>query len=306
VAVFSQNSFLLIGESGTGKELISRLIHTLDRRENKKDLVVLDCTTIVPELSGSEFFGHEKGSYTNALQSRDGAFALANNGSLFLDEIGELPMSLQAGLLRVVQEHKYKKVGSNTWHHTDFRLVCATHRNLRQYIEDHKFREDLFFRISDFEFKVPSLKKREEDIPVLARHFLQEFFAGQEVPEIDDTVMEVLMNRDYPGNVRELRQLMRRICLRHVNHKKITPGEIPPDDRKPAGFALPVADGDIYLEVSIKKALLSGASLRDLKNKTMDDAIRAAIDLCNGDKKSAADKLGITLRAMQQFKKRTA
>ncbi|HEX6428398.1 MAG TPA: sigma-54 factor interaction domain-containing protein, partial [Niastella sp.] len=127
--LFSQASILLIGESGTGKELISRLIHTIDQRAGKKKLTIVDCTTIVPELSGSELFGHERGSYTSAIQSREGAFALANGGTLFLDEVGELPLNLQAELLRVIQEGTYKKVGSNTWQQTNFRLICATNRN---------------------------------------------------------------------------------------------------------------------------------------------------------------------------------
>jgi DNA-binding NtrC family response regulator len=214
-------------------------------------------------------------------------------------------MSLQAGLLRAIQEHKYKKVGSNTWQQTDFRLVCATHRNLRENIEENKFRQDLFFRISDFEFRVPSLKERPDDIPILSRHFLSEFFAGKEPPEIDDTVMEFLVNRGYVGNVRELRQLITRICLRHVNHKKISPGEIPPEDRNKHPLTSAASGNGFNPEVSVKKAILSGASLRDLKNQAMEDAIKAALELSNGDKKSAADKLGITLRAMQQFKKRT-
>ena len=143
--LFSQAPILLIGESGTGKELISRLIHALDKRADKKKLVVVDCTTIVPELSGCELFGHERGSYTNAIQSREGAFALANNGTLFLDEIGELPMNLQAELLRVLQEGMYKKVGSNSWQKTSFRLVCATHRNLKIAVEKRKIQAGSFF-----------------------------------------------------------------------------------------------------------------------------------------------------------------
>ena len=182
----------------------------------------MDCTTIVPELSGSEFFGHERGSYTNAVQSREGAFALADKGTLFLDEIGELPLNLQAELLRVIQEGTFQKVGSNNWQKTQFRLICATHRNLRELIDLHNFRQDLFYRISDFEFRVPNLKERIDDIPVLAKHFLREFFDKKDPPEFDTSVLEFLVRREYPGNVRELRQLIHRIALRHANHKKIT------------------------------------------------------------------------------------
>lgn len=300
VALYSTGSVLLTGESGTGKELVSRLIHTIDPRKAKKDLVLVDCTTIVPELSGSEFFGHERGSYTNALQTREGAFALANKGTLFLDEIGDLPLHLQAELLRVIQEGTFKKVGSNTWQKTDFRLVCATHRNIRHQIEENKFRHDLFYRIADFEFKVPSLEERVDDIPTLANYFLSIYYQDTQIPEFDDVVMDFIKHRTYNGNVRELKQFVNRIAMRHVKHKKITPGEIPPEDRlhKPTAKS---DDENIYMEVSVKKRILSGASLWDLKNSTMDIAIRTALELNNGDKKIAAEKLGINLRTIQQF-----
>ena len=130
VARFTRASVLITGESGTGKELVARLVHQLDSHPDKGELVLLDCATVVPTLSGSEFFGHEKGAFTGATGSRDGAFALANRGTLFLDEVGELPLRLQAELLRVIQEGMYKRIGSNTWRTTDFRLVCATNRDL--------------------------------------------------------------------------------------------------------------------------------------------------------------------------------
>lgn len=303
-SIFSPGSILLTGESGTGKELVSRLMHTLDERPGKKDLVLLDCTTIIPSLSGSEFFGHERGAYTNAMQSREGAFSLANKGTLFLDEIGDLPLSLQAELLRVIQEGTFKKVGSNQWQKTCFRLVCATHRNLRQQAEEGKFRQDLFYRIADFEFKIPSLKKRgAEDIELLAKHFLKQFFDKTTVPEMDMPVIDYLVNREYAGNVRELKQLMQRIAMKHTNHKKITIGEIPLTDLHVSEQESHDTDNDVYMEVSFRKAILSGASLWELKDKAMDAAIRAALQLSNGSKKLAAEKLDVTVRAIQQYLK---
>src|SRR5437870_242612 len=148
VAAFTDASILVTGESGTGKELIGRLVHTLDRRGNKKDLVVLDCTTVVPELAGSEFFGHERGAFTGAIAAREGAFALADGGTLFLDELGELPLGLQAQLLRVIQEHHYKRVGGNGWLKTDFRLVCATNRDFSKDLACGKFSSDLYYRVA--------------------------------------------------------------------------------------------------------------------------------------------------------------
>jgi transcriptional regulator with GAF, ATPase, and Fis domain len=226
VARFTDASVLILGESGTGKELIARLIHTLDPRAKKRDLVVLDCTTIVPELSGSEFFGHERGAFTGALAPRDGAFALADGGTLFLDEVGELPLGLQAQLLRVVQEHSYKRVGDNTWHHTEFRLVCATNKDLLQEVTRGNFRCDLYYRIAGWICRLPSLRERREDILPLVHHFLGELRPDKKLPELDGPVCEYLLKRDYPGNVRDLKQLVTRISHRHVGPGPITVGDI--------------------------------------------------------------------------------
>jgi transcriptional regulator with GAF, ATPase, and Fis domain len=296
-ALFSDCSFLLMGESGTGKELLSRLIHTIDTRPSKKDLVLIDCTTIVPELSGSEFFGHERGAYTNAMQSREGAFSLANRGTLFLDEIGELHLPLQAELLRVIQEGTYKKVGSNQWLQTSFRLVCATHRDLRKQVEEHKFRQDLFFRIADFEFHVPSLEERREDIPLLANFFLQQLRCEKERIEFDHNVMDFLVQRRYPGNVRELRQLLQRILLRHVRHRKITIGELPEEERGVPAAA--VAYKNNSLAAIIKQLVLSGENYNSIKDKAGLAAFEASIEISGGNKQKAAERLGIDVRTVQ-------
>ncbi|MBC7888373.1 MAG: sigma-54-dependent Fis family transcriptional regulator [Ferruginibacter sp.] len=297
-ALFSQCSFLLMGESGTGKELISRLIHTIDTRADKKELVLVDCTTIVPELSGSEFFGHERGSYTNAIQSRDGAFALANRGTLFLDEIGDLYLPLQAGLLRVIQEGTYKKVGGNAWQKTNFRLVCATHRNLRKQVEVNRFRQDLFYRIADVEFNLPALRERREDIPLLANYFFKQFSKEKNTVEFDQQVMDFLKQREYPGNIRELRQLVQRIALRHVRHKKITIGELPPEERTLTGYTRkPVESGE--LGSVVKQMLVNGENYNTIKDKAGLAAFEAAIEMSGGNKQKAAERLGIDVRTIQ-------
>ena len=156
VGRFTDASMLITGESGTGKELVARMVHALDARATKGELVVVDCTTIVPTLSGSEFFGHEKGAFTGAMAARDGAFALADGGTLFLDEIGDLPLALQGELLRVVQEGMYKRVGGNTWRKTRFRLLCATNRNLVAEAMEGRFRKDLYYRIAASTCQLPS------------------------------------------------------------------------------------------------------------------------------------------------------
>lgn len=303
--LFSSTPILLIGKSGTGKELISRLIHTLDRRPNKKKLIVVDCTTVVPELSGSELFGHERGSYTNAIQSREGAFALANEGTLFLDEVGELPMNLQAELLRVLQEGTFKKVGSNTWQKTSFRLVCATNRDLRKAVTEGHFRQDLYFRIAGCECTVPELSSRKDDVPCLVSHFLAEIFPEDQRPEVDKAVMDYLVQREYPGNVRELKQLVQRIAIKHVQHKKITIGEVPEKER--SQYCGQKARSNVEgIEEAIRKALLTGEDWWNLKGRISEIAIRVALDLEHNNKQKAAERLGVDVRTVQQYAKKHA
>jgi transcriptional regulator with GAF, ATPase, and Fis domain len=173
-ARFSDSNILLTGETGSGKELAARLVHDLDPRRPKGPFVTVDCTTIVPTLAGSEFFGHERGAFTGAVASRDGAFAQADGGTLFLDEVGELPPPLQAELLRVVQEGTYKRVGGNTWRETRFRLISATHRDLNEEAAAGRFRYDFLFRIASWRCRLPPMHERREDVPALAHHFLRQ------------------------------------------------------------------------------------------------------------------------------------
>jgi transcriptional regulator with GAF, ATPase, and Fis domain len=153
--------------------MVARLIHNLDSRPGKGNLVVLDCTTVVPSLSGSEFFGHDRGAYTGAVLERKGAFELADGGTLFLDEVGELPAPMQAELLRVVQEGTFKRVGSNLWRKSEFRLICATNRNLEEEQEVGTFRSDFYYRIAGWKLRLPSLRERPDDIVALFLHFYQ-------------------------------------------------------------------------------------------------------------------------------------
>jgi transcriptional regulator with GAF, ATPase, and Fis domain len=311
LAAFSDGPVLLLGESGTGKELLARLVHSLDQRPDKGDLIVLDCTTVVPELSGSEFFGHERGAFTGAAGPRDGAFALADGGTLFLDEVGELPLSLQAQLLRVVQERTYKRVGSNVWQRTNFRLVCATHRDLRQDVAAGRFRSDFYHRIASRICHLPALRDRREDILPLAQQFLRAARDGRPGPGFDRAVARFLIERDYPGNVRELRQLVERIGDRHVGPGPITPGDIPEDERlAPAamaetdtpGIELPPAGARgvaATLEEAIVQALESGSGLREISRQATDTAIRLALASENGNLQRAAKRLGVTDRALQ-------
>ena len=297
VAIFTDASVLITGESGTGKELVARLIHSLDAQRQKRDLVVLDCTTIVPELSGSEFFGHERGAFTGAVAARDGAFALANAGTLFLDEVGELPLTLQAELLRVVQERTYRRVGSNVWQQTDFRLVCATNRDLLQEESQGRFRRDLYYRIAAWTCKLPSLRDHSEDILPLAEHFLRHLRPNHE-PEMDQAVRDYLCQRAYPGNVRDLKQVVSRMSYRHVGPGPLTAGDIPQEER-PTLDAAPSEWRDGSFEAAIGRAVGMGIGLKEISHTAVDTAIRMAVASASGNLSRAARQLGVTDRALQ-------
>jgi transcriptional regulator with GAF, ATPase, and Fis domain len=298
IAKFSSASVLVSGESGTGKELIARLIHTLDSRPRKGELIVLDCTTVVPELSGSEFFGHERGAFTGAVASRDGAFALADGGTLFLDEVGELPHTLQAELLRAVQEHTYKRVGSNTWQKAEFRLVSASNRELRPDRNAKGFRPDLYYRITSWTCCLPPLRERRDDIPALAEYFVRTNCIDGKVPRIDEDVLEYLMAREYPGNIRELRQLVIRMVQRHTGHGPITTGDLSEDER-PREYAGRRCWMDKKFEHAVRGAVAQGATMREISRAAEDLAVRSAVAEENGSWHRAAKRLGVTDRALQ-------
>ena len=297
VSHFSQSAILITGESGTGKELAARLIHTLDPRPHKRDLVTLDCTTVVPELSGSEFFGHERGSYTGAVTTRDGAFALADGGTLFLDEVGELSPRLQSELLRVVQERTYKRVGSNNWQGTNFRLVCATNRDLREEEARGQFRRDFYHRIASWTCHLPPLRERAGDTLLLVRHFLKELCPDTEPPPLDEAVQEYLLKRDYAGNVRELKGLVMRMVSRHVGPGPITVGDIKGEDFD--AEAAPPDWRDAPFECAIRRALALGVGLKEIGSAATETAISIAVGDEQGNLQRAARKLGVTDRALQ-------
>jgi transcriptional regulator with GAF, ATPase, and Fis domain len=302
-ARFADAPVLLIGESGTGKELLARLIHFADARTatpsgSLSDLVTVDCSTIVAELSGSEFFGHEKGAFTGAITTRDGAFAAADHGTLFLDEVGELPLGLQVQLLRVVQEKTYKRVGGNVWQTTDFRLVSATNRDLTDLVARGQFRLDLYHRLAGWVFRLPALRERREDILPLAGHFLKMCLPGDEPLDFDDAVRAYLVNREYPGNIRQLRQLIHRIAHRHAGPGPITAGDIPPEDR-PVDGGPARAWPDERLDQVIEDAITRGIGLKDISRATTEAAVRLALHSERGNVQRAARRLGVTDRALQ-------
>lgn len=292
---------LITGESGTGKELVAQEIHRLDPRPAKRDCVVVDCTNLIPGLSGSELFGHEKGAFTNAISTRDGAVALAHDGTLFLDELGELPLPLQAEFLRALQEGTYKRVGSNTWRQARFRLVSATNRDLLAEVQKGTFRQDLYYRVSGWTCQLPPLRERKEDIQPLAEHFFTQQH-GIKQP-VDRQVYDFLLLRDYPGNVRELQQLVTRIASRHLGEGPITIGDIPRADWPDfAQLGVPTPTGN-ELEAGVTNLLGQGLGLKEIKDQVTEIAKKVAITHEHGNLKLAAMRLRCSERILQMHRR---
>jgi len=210
----TDSTVLICGETGTGKELIARAIHKLSPRHSNA-FVKMNCAAIPTGLLESELFGHEKGAFTGAVAQRIGRFELANRGTVFLDEVGEIPLELQTKLLRVLQEREFERLGSTRTIRTDARLVAATNRDLSEMVEVHKFRSDLFYRLNVFPVRVPSLRERPEDIPLLVRHFVQYF--SRQMHRLIETIpcetMSALSQYQWPGNIRELQNLIERAVI---------------------------------------------------------------------------------------------
>jgi DNA-binding NtrC family response regulator len=210
----SNASVVITGESGTGKEVVARAIHNLSPRKDKP-FVALNCSAIPATLIESELFGYERGAFTGAEQRRLGNFELAHNGTLFLDEVGELPLEIQAKFLRVLEERKIRRLGGRGEVEVDVRVLCATNRDLKEEIRRGRFREDLYFRLHVFTIALPTLKERREDIPVLVNHFIEKYNAetGKRVQGVSAGALEVLRGYAWPGNIRELRNTVERAMI---------------------------------------------------------------------------------------------
>jgi two-component system, NtrC family, response regulator PilR len=210
----TDSTVLIVGPSGTGKELVANAIHDLSKRNNER-IVSVNCGAIPSELLESELFGHMKGSFTGAISDRKGRFELASKGTIFLDEIGDMPLLLQVKLLRVLQSRQIEPVGAAKTVNIDVRIITATHRDLDRAVLEGNFREDLFYRLNVIPVKVPSLAERREDIPLLISYFLSRFVSadGRNNLEFDEEALELLMAYDWPGNVRELENLVERLVI---------------------------------------------------------------------------------------------
>jgi transcriptional regulator with GAF, ATPase, and Fis domain len=210
---------LINGETGTGKELVARAIHQRSRRSGNT-FVSVNCAAIPRDLIASELFGHEKGSFTGAMQRRLGRFELADGGTIFLDEVGELLPDAQVALLRVLQEREFERVGGGRPVHVDVRVIAATNRDLKAAMANRKFREDLFYRLNVFPIEVPALRERKDDILALVKYFVQLYAnrAGKTIQSIDKTTLDLLQSYDWPGNIRELQNLIERSVILTSGH----------------------------------------------------------------------------------------
>jgi len=222
------NSWVLItGENGTGKELVARNIHLQSNRSGKA-FIEVNCAAIPEELIESELFGHEKGAFTGAHQRKAGKFDMADKGTIFLDEIGDMSLKTQAKILRVLQEKSFERVGGNEVITVDARVIAATNKDLKEEVGKGRFREDLFYRLNVIPFHVPPLRERRDDVPLLLSHFLKEFAreSSREAPQLSREAVEILCNYRWPGNVRELRNLVERLVIM-ARTSTITPDDVP-------------------------------------------------------------------------------
>ncbi|MBN2899763.1 MAG: sigma-54-dependent Fis family transcriptional regulator [Clostridia bacterium] len=208
------SNVLILGESGVGKEVLARYIHNCSQRCDQVFMPV-NCYSFSESLLESELYGHEKGAFTGSKELRKGRFEAAANGTLFLDEVGDIPMATQTKILRNIENKEIERIGSNKTIHTDFRLITATNKNLQQEIMDKRFRQDLFYRISTVIIEIPPLRERKEDLPMLLEHFFRKAQddMGKAVNGISDDLMRVLLNYDYPGNIRELKNIIERLVV---------------------------------------------------------------------------------------------
>jgi len=280
-AALSNATVLLLGESGTGKEVFANAIHRWSERKDKS-FIIVNCVALSEHLLESELFGHEKGAFTGAHQTKKGKFELAHGGSVFLDEIGDMPAPLQAKLLRVLQDHRFERVGGTQPIQADIRIIAATNRDIGAAVKDGRFREDLYYRLNVVSLTLPPLRERREDIPLLARHFVAIYAAETKktVRGITAEAMDLLMGHPWPGNVRELANAIERAVV-------LCGGpEIGPEDlalavpAAPSGVAplsLSAAGGDFYAQVETFKQ----------------NIIRAALIETGGNQTRAAELLGL-------------
>ena len=279
----SDSTVLITGESGTGKELVARSIHNRSRRA-KQPFVAVNCGAIPEDLLENELFGHVRGAFTGAQQTRSGRFMTAKEGTILLDEIGETTPRLQAKLLRVLQEREFNPLGSDVATHTNARFVAATNRDLREAIPAGQFREDLYYRLAILSLELPPLRVRREDIPPLVEHFLQRF-SGDHPRSIDEAAMKQLQAYDWPGNVREMENVIERLVTLNDHH------EIRVDDLPElAGYMKPQVPQGSFRAFALPS---DGIDIDRCIQRFQRDMMLQALERAHGNKTAAANLLGL-------------
>ena len=276
----TNSTVLILGETGTGKELAARAVHEQSAR-SKQPFVAVNCGALPEHLIESELFGHRKGAFTGADENRTGLFEVADGGTLFLDEIGELPKAMQAKLLRVLESGEIRRLGENESFEVDVRIVCATHRNLSEMVEQGDFREDLMYRINTFEVELPPLRVRLEDIPTLAEHLFRRFrndvLAGEKI--FSDSAIEKLQSHVWPGNIRELANV--------IEHASIVCD------------SLPISADELPKHFDSRKLIGTKQSNVPMTLKEMEyQAIQSSLDRNDGNKNLVAEELGVSLKTL--------
>jgi len=293
----TESTVLVTGESGTGKELLVRALHSNSRRADKP-FVPINCGAIPKELLESELFGHEKGAFTSAIRSRPGRFELADGGTIFLDEIGELDLSLQVKILRVLQEKEFERVGGTVTKKVDVRVVAATNRDLEKEVEQGVFREDLFYRLNVIPMQLPPLRERGDDIMLLADYFMSGFCSGKGRIKLalSEEAKDMLLRYTWPGNVRELENFMERLSIL-CEGSEVRPEDLPQkvwnnlgEERpKPAPMAAPAG----FTWPTIQDLKDKNTDLKEFLDVIEERLLKEALEVADGVKNQAAEILGI-------------
>jgi Nif-specific regulatory protein len=278
---------LIEGETGTGKELVAGAVHYQSRRRDKL-LVAQNCAALPENLLESELFGHKRGAFTGADHDKKGLFEIADGGTLFLDEVSEMPLSLQGKLLRALQEGEIRPLGGTQARRVDVRVVAATNRQLEECIRAGTFREDLYYRLRVFPIRVPPLRERRDDIPLLVEHFLRKYGRefGKEIPGIGASSMEILRHYDWPGNVRELENEVQRLVIQLEPAEEVRPGHISPRIRR--------------VDALVGEISPQGGSLREMMDDVERWIIRRTLDETGGNRTAAAKRLGISREGLHK------
>lgn len=279
---------LIEGETGTGKEQVARAVHETSHARCGP-MVAVNCAALPEQLLESELFGHEKGAFTNAVGQRRGRFELAHGGTIFLDEVGDVPLPMQAKLLRVLQERRFERIGGSESIEVDVRVIAATNRSLKRMVKQGVFREDLYYRLNVMKISLPPLRERPEDIPLLATHFAEKYGRpGESMMQVSPQAMEILMNYYWPGNIRELENAMERACVTATDHV-INPENLPPELTSPQAPKLP-------FHINLKKPLPD--IVRDAIADIEQQYIRKALNKTRGNIGRCAELCGMSRRSI--------